>query len=135
MSGEAAALAPAQRVVLQPKVPAGKADLHQSAVAFEGMLMSMLFQNMRKTVQPSGLLGDSGQARSTFEYLFDQAVADSAMKGGRGWGLAAKLEESWARRDAGTESTKSGKSLEKGAGPADTNGVEVVHADQRQAKR
>ena len=99
-----------------PSLPSGgggKADLHQAAVAFESMLMSLLFQNMRKTVGVSGLLGDSGQARSTFEYLFDQAVADSALKGGRGWGLAARLEESWSRRSGGAPIPSTPKTIEE----------------------
>jgi Rod binding domain-containing protein len=75
--------------------------------------MSMLFQNMRKTVEVSGLLGDSGQARSTFEYLFDQAVADSALKGGKGWGLASRLEESWSRGRGRAQSTPSPKAIEE----------------------
>jgi len=38
------------------------------------MLMSFVFQQMRGTVQPSGLFGDDGNARSTYDYLLDQAV-------------------------------------------------------------
>lgn len=69
----------------------------QAARQFEGLLMSLLFQTMRKTVEPSGLLGDSGQSRSTYEYLMDQAVVDRAVSSGRGWGLAERLQASWAR--------------------------------------
>ena len=39
----------------------------KAARQFEGLLMGLLFQTMRKTVQPSGLFGDSGQSRSTYE--------------------------------------------------------------------
>lgn len=78
-------------------VPAGP-DLKQAAAAFEGMVMSMMLQSMRKTVQPSGLLGDSGQARGTLDYLLDQAIVDSAVKGGRSWGLAARLEAAWSAK-------------------------------------
>ncbi len=67
----------------------------KAARQFEGLLMSMLFQTMRKTVEPSGLLGDSGQSRSTYEYLLDQAVVDRAVSSGRGWGLAERLKASW----------------------------------------
>lgn len=110
----APAMTPAQRMPLALHRAEGqKADLHQSAVAFEGMLMSIIFQNMRKTVEVSGLLGDSGQARSTFEYLFDQAIADSALKGGKGWGLAARLEESWSRSRGEAQSTRSPKAVEE----------------------
>lgn len=110
----AQALAPAQRLPLSLHRAEGKkADLHQSALAFEGMLMSMLFQNLRKTVEVSKLLGDSGQARSTFEYLLDQAVADAALKGGKGWGLASRLEESWSRSQGAAQSTRSTKAVEE----------------------
>jgi Rod binding domain-containing protein len=110
----ASPLAPALRVPLALHKAEGKpADLHKAALAFEGQLMSMLFQNMRKTVETSGLLGDSGQARSTFEYLFDQAVADAALKGGKGWGLAARLEESWSRQQGAAQSTRSPKAIEE----------------------
>jgi Rod binding domain-containing protein len=75
--------------------PAEKTD--QAARQFEGLLMGLLFQAMRKTVQPSGLLGDSGQSRSTYEYLMDQAVVERAVSGGRGWGLADRLKASWSQ--------------------------------------
>lgn len=58
--------------------------------------MSVMFQTLRKTVQPSGLFGDSGQTRSTYEYLMDQAVVDRAVSTGHGWGLAARLKASWS---------------------------------------
>lgn len=77
--------------------PAEKTE--QAARQFEGLLMSLLFQTMRKTVEPSGLLGDSGQSRSTYEYLMDQAVVDRAVSSGRGWGLAERLKESWTRSE------------------------------------
>ncbi|MBI4911407.1 MAG: hypothetical protein HY823_01605 [Acidobacteria bacterium] len=81
-----------------PPSPGVKDELHEAALAFESLLMSMLLQNLRKTVEPAGLLGNSGQARGTLEYLMDQAVVDKAVRGGKGWGLASKLEEAWRRR-------------------------------------
>lgn len=69
----------------------------QAARQFEGLLMGLLFQTMRKTVEPSGLLGDSGQSRSTYEYLLDQAVVEGAVNSGRGWGLAERLKASWSQ--------------------------------------
>jgi Rod binding domain-containing protein len=75
-----------------------RAEIRKAAVAFEGMLMSTMFQNMRKSTQPSTLLGDSGQAKGTLTYLMDQAIVDSAMKGGKSWGLAQRLEEAWMAR-------------------------------------
>lgn len=77
--------------------PAEKTD--KAARQFEGLLMGVLFQTMRKTVEPSGLFGESGQSRSTYEYLMDQAVVDRAVSGGRGWGLAERLKESWNRSE------------------------------------
>lgn len=74
--------------------PAEKTD--KAARQFEGLLMGLLFQTMRKTVEPSGLFGDSGQSRSTYEYLMDQAVVDRAVSSGRGWGLAERLKDAWS---------------------------------------
>ena len=89
-------LAQAQGAKALPN-PADKTD--KAARQFEGLLMSMLFQTMRKTVQPSGLLGDSGQSRATYEYLMDQAVVDRAVASGRGWGLAERLKASWTAQE------------------------------------
>jgi len=77
--------------------PADKTD--KAARQFEGLLLSVMMQAMRKTVQPSGLFGDSGQTRSTYEYLMDQAVVDRAVASGHGWGLADRLKANWSRRD------------------------------------
>jgi Rod binding domain-containing protein len=71
----------------------------KAARQFEGLLMGLLFQTMRKTVQPSGLFGDSGTSRSTYEYLMDQAVVDRAVSTGHGWGLADRLKASWSRQE------------------------------------
>lgn len=83
--------------VKPPPGPGEKTE--QAARQFEGMLMGLLFQTLRKTVHPSGLLGDSGQSRSTYEYLMDQAVVDRAVSGGRGWGLADRLKASWSQAE------------------------------------
>jgi Rod binding domain-containing protein len=92
------------------RVPPATDKTDKAAQQFEGMVMSLLFQSMRKTVQPSGLFGDSGQSRSTYEYLLDQAVADKAASSGKGWGLADRLKEAWSREDT----TKNPKALPKG---------------------
>lgn len=75
--------------------PVGKPGNAEAARQFEGMLMAYVFQQMRQTVQPSGLFGQEGSARSTYEYLLDQAVTSNAMKAGKGWGLSQKLEAKW----------------------------------------
>lgn len=75
--------------------------IRKAAQEFEGMLIEQMMQGMRKTVEPSGLFGQEGQSRSTFEYLMDQAVIQKAVKGGRGLGLAAQLERIWASRSEG----------------------------------
>lgn len=75
-----------------------KTNPQEAASKFEGLLMTQLFQSLRKTVQPSGLFGDGGQARQTYEYLFDQAVVEHAMATGKGWGLAEKIAQDWARQ-------------------------------------
>ncbi len=76
-----------------PEVPKDK-NL-DSARQFEGMLMANLFQSMRKTVEPSNLLGNGQGSQQTYEYLLDQAVVAQAMQSGKGWGLAERLAESW----------------------------------------
>lgn len=72
----------------------------EAARQFEGMLMANLFQCLRKTVTPSGLFGNSGSARSTYEYLLDQAVVTQAMTAGKGWGLSDRLVASWKAKAA-----------------------------------
>ena len=62
---------------------------------FEGLVMTQMFQAMRKTIQPSGLFGDDSKTRSTYEYLLDQAVVEHAMASGKGLGLADRLEKTW----------------------------------------
>lgn len=82
--------------LLAQKVPGpGQKNNAEAAQQFEGMLMAYVFQQMRQTVHPSGLFGDEGTARSTYEYLLDQAVTTSAMKAGKGWGLSQRLEAAW----------------------------------------
>ncbi len=90
------ALAQAQGAKALPD-PAEKTD--KAARQFEGLLMGLLFQTMRKTVEPSGLFGDSGQSRSTYEYLMDQAVVERAASSGRGWGLAERLRAGWSQAE------------------------------------
>lgn len=81
--------------LLRRNLPDPGDQTEAAARQFEGMVMSLLFQTMRKTVEPSGLLGEEGQSRSTYEMLLDQAVVDKALGGGRSWGLAERLSESW----------------------------------------
>jgi Rod binding domain-containing protein len=69
--------------------------LKQTAYEFEAMLMTQLFQTLRKTVEPSGLFGYNQTARSTYEYLLDQSLFQQAAASGHTWGLASRLEESW----------------------------------------
>jgi Rod binding domain-containing protein len=85
-------------------VPDRAEKTEKAARQFEGLLMSVMFQTLRKTVQPSGLFGDSGHTRSTYEYLMDQAVVDRAVSTGHGWGLAARLKASWSHLE--TTNTK-----------------------------
>jgi len=68
---------------------------HEAALLFEGLVLTQMFQSMRKTIQHSGLFGDDSQTRSTYEYLLDKAVVEHAMASGKGLGLAEKLEKTW----------------------------------------
>jgi Rod binding domain-containing protein len=98
--------------LLAGRAPGAQEKTSEAARKFEGMLMQMLFQTMRKTVEPSGLFGDGGQARSTYEYLMDQAVVDKATATGRSWGLAERLEAAWGGgtgRKSPTPLTETGK--------------------------
>lgn len=80
--------------LIPAQLPAGKSN-REAALEFEGLIMSQLFQAMRKTVEPSGLFGGNAQTRSTYEYLLDRAVIDRSVQNGRSWGLAQRLEEAW----------------------------------------
>lgn len=98
--------------LLAGRAPVAQDKTSEAARQFEGMLMQLLFQTMRKTVEPSGLFGDGGQARSTYEYLMDQAVVDKAMHSGRSWGIAERLEAAWGQgggRKSPTPLTETGK--------------------------
>lgn len=98
--------------LLAGRAPQAQDKTSEAARQFEGMLMQLLFQTMRKTVEPSGLFGDGGQARSTYEYLMDQAVVDKAMHSGRSWGIAERLEAAWRQgegRKSSTPLTETGK--------------------------
>lgn len=107
---------PKALVIPDMPMPNGKSSPKEAAQQFEGLLMAQLFQNLRKTVEPSGLFGDGGQARQTYEYLFDQAIVNQAMVSGKGWGLAAQIERNWTKRNTGVEGI---------AQSADTKTVEV----------
>jgi len=89
---------PSEALLQEMPMPSGKASPAEAAKQFEGMLMAQIFQTMRKTVQHTGLFGNGGTARTTYEYLLDQAVVDHAMTSGKGWGLASRLEDAWATR-------------------------------------
>jgi Rod binding domain-containing protein len=80
-----------------PQAGQGKASAKEAAQMFEGMLMAQIFQAMRKTVPHSGLFGDDSQARTTYEYLLDQAVMEHSVNSGKGWGLSDRLEAAWSR--------------------------------------
>lgn len=89
-------------------VQGGKPVDREAALAFEGMLWTQIFQGMRQTVEPSGLFGEGGQARSTYEYLFDQVVVQSAMASGKSLGLAERLVSGGGKTPIGqTENSRS----------------------------
>jgi Rod binding domain-containing protein len=91
--------------LLAGRAPAPQEKTSAAAKQFEGMLMQLLFQTLRKTVEPSGLMGESGQARSTYEYMMDQAIVDKATSSGRSWGIAERLEAAWKAADERKAST------------------------------
>jgi hypothetical protein len=72
-----------------------ESKLTKTAREFEGMLMTQMFQTLRKTVEPSGLFGDNQNERSTYEYILDQSIFQKAAENGQTWGLASRLEEAW----------------------------------------
>lgn len=107
---EALTLGPVAAQAAVPQRPQSPSKWHEAAVQFEGLLMSQMFQTLRKTVKPSGLFGQDQQARSTYEYLLDQAVIEQSMKGGKSWGLSERLENAWKRssRDSLLDFSKRG---------------------------
>jgi len=84
-----------QEIIAQSSQPTAKPDNAEAARQFEAMMMAYVFQQMRQTVPQSGLFGDDRVARSTYEYLFDQAVTTNALQAGKGWGLSERLEANW----------------------------------------
>jgi Rod binding domain-containing protein len=74
-----------------------KATDREAARLFEGLILTQMFQAMRKAIPPSGLFGENTQTRSTYEYLLDQAVVEQAMAAGKGLGLADRLEKTWGQ--------------------------------------
>lgn len=112
IDGTSSLIAQSPRDLVAPDLPSsasGRTSPKEAAKKFEGLLMAQLFQSLRKTVQPSGLFGDGGQARQTYEYLFDQAVVEHAMASGRGWGLAERIEQDWARQNEKGSQVPSGR--------------------------
>ena len=81
------------RDLVAPQAGVDKLTDAQAARMFEGLVMAKMFQTMRETVHPSGLFGEGSQARSTYEYLLDQAVVEHAMASGKGLGLAESMEK------------------------------------------
>jgi Rod binding domain-containing protein len=67
----------------------------KTAAEFEAMLMGLMFQTMRKTVESSGLFEENQNERAIYDSLFDQAVLQQATAAGHTWGLAERVEESW----------------------------------------
>ncbi|HNX32403.1 MAG TPA: rod-binding protein [Holophaga sp.] len=80
-----------------PRVGLDKLTDLEAARMFEGLVMTQMFQGMRKTIPHSGLFGDASKNQSTYEYLLDQAVVEHAMASGKGLGLASQLENSITR--------------------------------------
>lgn len=101
-------LAPSETVAQAGAAPGrtqpGRPSNADAAQQFEGMLMSYMFQQMRQTVQPSGLFGNDTLAQSTYEFLLDQAVSTRAVDAGKGWGLSQRLEAAWDARSTRTQS-------------------------------
>ncbi len=66
--------------------PAGLDKAHQqlqgACQQFEGYFLNLMFQEMRKTVPDSGLLGDQSDQRQIFTGMMDQTVADAMSKRG-----------------------------------------------------
>lgn len=89
---------PLDRVAAQ--VPSGK-DPKEAASQFEGLLMAQMFKELRKTVHTSGLFGENAAARSTYDFMLDQAVIKNAMEGGATWGLRDRLEASLRKAQNG----------------------------------
>lgn len=74
----------------------------EAGESFEGMLWTQLFQEMRKTSFGPGLFDGESSARSTYEYLFDQAVVQAAMKAGKGLGIAERIAAKAGSASEGT---------------------------------
>lgn len=77
------------RTLNSDEVEAKNAETFKAAQKFEGLLVSMMVKEMRKTVHKSGLL-DGGQAQEIFTEMLDNQYADNISKRG-GFGLAKAM--------------------------------------------
>ena len=71
-------------------------ELEDVAADFEAMLLSLLLQQMRKTIPKSGLLGEEAGCE-VYQELMDQALAEEISEG-RGLGLREMLIRSLSSR-------------------------------------
>ena len=77
----------------------GKTDdqkLRDVAAEFEGVFLSMMLSQMRKSVQKSGLF-DGGQGEQVFQGLLDQEYTKRAAQRGEGLGIGRMMYEALKR--------------------------------------
>lgn len=94
---------------------AGKATAPEAAAAVEGMFVSMLVSEMKKTLPGGGFFGET-PGSEIFDGMFDRLMGEEIAKKG-GFGLAAFVEETLKTHQA----TRSKTDLERtGALPGHT---------------
>jgi flagellar protein FlgJ len=65
-----------------PTLTKQQQQLQNACQQFEGYFLNMMFQEMRKTVPQSGLLGDQSNQQQIFTGMMDQTMADAMSKRG-----------------------------------------------------
>ncbi|GIX07881.1 MAG: hypothetical protein KatS3mg115_2284 [Candidatus Poribacteria bacterium] len=90
---------PALRAVERTLPRSERMQAQEAARGFEGLLMQILVQAMRRSVSKSGLLGNSF-ASQMYEQMFDERLSDALAAGG-GIGIAERLYAEVLRQEQG----------------------------------
>jgi flagellar protein FlgJ len=89
----------------------GKAGAKEAAVAMEGVFMSMLVGEMKKTLQDGGFFG-GGPGSDVFDGMFERLMGEEMAKKG-GFGLASFVERTLEARGEGHQAGAEKADLER----------------------
>jgi Rod binding domain-containing protein len=95
---------------------AGVRDAREAATAVEGMFVSMLVAEMKKSLESGGFFGE-GPGSQVFEGMFDSLMGEEIARQG-GFGLSAFVEDVVKERAAGHQAAGATADLERRGGDA-----------------